>query len=258
MVPQEVAKHLKQMQQSGVIQPCSSPWSSPVVIVWKRDGTHRFCVDYRGLNAVTKPDAFPLPRISDILDQLGGVQYFSTLDLASGFWQILVDPQSPEKTAFTTPHGLFEFRVMPFGLTNAPAVFQRLMQEVLAGLNPEDGKAFVSSLHRRHFGIFANSGRTLGSPEASHGSSEESLAEVEACEMQVCERGSGAPGACPYEARSTDKSSPHRSHAGFPQTSEYPRHPKIPWFVFLLPQVYSQDCSTTTSKGVLFVWSAEC
>ena len=144
VVRQEVAKHLKQMQQSGVIQPSSSPWSSPVVIVRKRDGTHRFCVDYRGLNAVTKPDAFPLPRISDILDQLGGVQYFSTLDLASGFWQILVDPQSREKTAFTTPHGLFEFRVMPFGLTNAPAVFQRLMQEVLAGLNPEDGKAFVS------------------------------------------------------------------------------------------------------------------
>ena len=144
VVRQEVAKHLKKMQETGVIQPSSSPWSSPVVMVRKKDGTHRFCVDYRGLNSVTKPDAFPLPRISDILDQLGGAQYFSSLDLASGFWQILVDPQSQEKTAFATPHGLFEFRVMPFGLTNAPAVFQRLMQEVLAGLNPEDGKAFVS------------------------------------------------------------------------------------------------------------------
>ena len=81
------------MQQSGVIQ-SSSLWSSPVVIVQKRDGTHRFGVDYRGLNAVTKPDAFLLPQISDILNQLGGVQYFSTLDLASRFWQILVDPQS--------------------------------------------------------------------------------------------------------------------------------------------------------------------
>ena len=85
MVRQEVTKQLAQMQQSGVIRPSRSPWSSPVVIVRKKDGTHRFCVDYRGLNAVTKPDAFPLPRISDILDQLGGAQYFSTLDLASGF-----------------------------------------------------------------------------------------------------------------------------------------------------------------------------
>lgn len=100
-------------------------------------------MDYRRLNAVTKTDAFPLPQISNILDQLGGVQYFPTLDLASRFWQILVDPQSREKLAFTTPHGLYKFRVtcMPFGLTNALAVFQRLMQKVLTGLNP---RAFMS------------------------------------------------------------------------------------------------------------------
>ena len=144
-VRQEVATQLKKMQKNGVIQPSKSPWASPVVLVRKRDGSHRFCVDYRGLNAVTKADTFPLPRIEDLLDQLGNSKYFSTLDLASGFWQIRVHPQSQEKTAFVTPQGLFEFRVMPFGLTNAPGVFQRLMEQVLRGINPESGPDFVSA-----------------------------------------------------------------------------------------------------------------
>ena len=142
-VRREVAKQLRSMQQTGVIRPSSSPWASPVVMVRKRDGTHRFCIDYRELNAVTKPDTFPLPRIDDLLDQLGASRYFSTLDLASGYWQIRMNPESVEKTAFVTPQGLYEFRVMPFGLTNAPGVFQRLMERVLARLNPEDGPDFV-------------------------------------------------------------------------------------------------------------------
>ena len=91
---QEVAEQLKDMQRNGVIQPSCSPWSSPVVMVRKKDGSHRFCVDYRGLNAVTRADTFPLPRIDDLLDQLGGARYFSTLDLASEFWQIRVEPES--------------------------------------------------------------------------------------------------------------------------------------------------------------------
>ena len=85
MVREEVAKQLKTMQQDQVIQPSNSLWSSPVVMVQKRDGSHHFCVDYRALNSVTKADTFPLPRIDDLLDQLGGARYFSTLDLASGF-----------------------------------------------------------------------------------------------------------------------------------------------------------------------------
>lgn len=143
-VRQEVSKQLKEMQQSGMIQPSRSPWASPVVMVRKKDGSHWFCVDYRLLNAVTKPDLYPLPRIDDLLDQLGQSRYFSTLDLASGYWQIRMQPESVEKTAFITPQGLFEFRVMPFGLTNAPSVFQRLMSHVLMGLNSDDGPDFVA------------------------------------------------------------------------------------------------------------------
>ena len=93
---------------------------------------------------MTKSDTYPLPRIDDLLDQLGQCKYFSILDLASGYWQIKVNPTSREKTAFVTPQGLYEFLVMPFGLTNAPAVFQHLMQRVLAGLNPEAGPDFVA------------------------------------------------------------------------------------------------------------------
>ena len=141
---QEIARQIEEMQWNGVIQPSQSPWSSPVVLVKKKDGSQRFCVDYRELNSVTKVDMFPLPRIDDLLDQLGESRYFLTLDLASGFWQIPVHPNSREKTAFVTPNGLFEFRVMPFGLCNSPAVFQHLMQQVLMGLNPPEAPGFVS------------------------------------------------------------------------------------------------------------------
>ena len=143
-VRQEVATQLRKMQDGGVIRPSSSPWASPVVLVRKRDGTLRFCIDYRDLNSVTKADTFPLPRVDELLDQLGKSKYFSTLDLASGYWQVQVHPDSREKTAFVTHQGLYEFQVMPFGLKNAPAVFQRLMQRVLMGLNPEEGPDFVS------------------------------------------------------------------------------------------------------------------
>ena len=142
-VRKEIARQLQEMQRNDVIQPSHSPWASPIVLVRKKDNTLRFCVDCRALNEVTKPDKFPIPRINDLLDQLGEAHYFSTLYLAAGYWQIKVDEASQEKTAFITHQGLFEFCIMPFGLTNAPSVFQRVMQQVLSGLNPADGKEFV-------------------------------------------------------------------------------------------------------------------
>ena len=126
-----IEDQLQSMIEQGICVPSQSPWSSPVVMVKKKDGTMRFCVDYRKLNEVTKKDSYPLPRIDDTLDALGGSAFFSTLDLKSGYWQVELDDESREKTAFVTHSGLYEFLVLPFGLTNAPSTFERLMDIVL-------------------------------------------------------------------------------------------------------------------------------
>ena len=121
-----------EMRAEGTVVPSKSPWSSPVVLVPKKNGDVRFCVDYRRLNRLTKKDVYPLPRIDDSLDQLAGSSYFSIIDLKSGYWQVPMAQEDREKAAFCTPDGLFEFTCMPFGLTGAPATFQRLMDEILA------------------------------------------------------------------------------------------------------------------------------
>ena len=130
----EVDSQIDNMLKENIIQPSTSPWASSIVMVKKKDGSTRFCVDYRKLNDVTIKDAYPLPRIDESLDQLAGAKWFSCLDLNAGYWQVETDPGDREKTAFTSRKGLFEFNVMPFGLCNAPATFERLMEIVLAGL----------------------------------------------------------------------------------------------------------------------------
>ncbi|GBN75169.1 Retrovirus-related Pol polyprotein from transposon 297 [Araneus ventricosus] len=125
------------MVDNGIIEESSGPWASHIVLVKKKDGSRRFCVDYRKLNEITIKDSYPLPRIDDTLDALNGSQWFSTLDLKSGYWQVEIQLEDKEKTAFTTGQGLWQFKVMPFGLCNAPATFERLMETVLRGLTSE-------------------------------------------------------------------------------------------------------------------------
>ena len=125
-----VKSHIQQLLETQIIRESCSPYASPIVLVKKKDGSPRLCVDYRQLNSKTRKDAFPLPRIEETLDSLSGACWFSTLDLASGYHQVPVAESDKAKTAFCTPFGLFEWNRMPFGLCNAPSTFQRLMQRI--------------------------------------------------------------------------------------------------------------------------------
>ena len=123
----ELKKQLTELMDNGFIQPSSSSYAAPVLLVPKPNGSWRFCVDYRALNLATVKSRYPLPRIDDLFQQLQGAKYFSKMDFTSGYWQIAVAPEDIHKTAFTTRYGLFEWTVMPMGLTSAPSTFQRAM-----------------------------------------------------------------------------------------------------------------------------------
>ncbi len=130
----KIIDEIQKMEQEGTITRSSIPWCSPIILVRKKDGTIRFCVDYRKLNDATHKDAYLLPRIDDILEALRGAKYLCSIDLASGYWQSKVVNKDREKTAFGSHLGLYEFLCMPFGLTGAPATFSRLINKVLDGL----------------------------------------------------------------------------------------------------------------------------
>ena len=144
---QEVREHLREMIEAGAIRPSESPYSSNVVIVRKKDGSIRFCVDFRKLNNKTIKDAYALPRVEDTLHLLAGARYFTKLDLRSGYWQVEIDELDKHKTAFQVGTlGFFEFHRMPFGLCNAPATFQRLMERCMGEMNLRDCLIYLDDI----------------------------------------------------------------------------------------------------------------
>ncbi|CAM5092398.1 unnamed protein product [Natator depressus] len=146
-----IEQEIQDMLQMDVIRPSGSARASPVVLVPKPDGEILFCMDYRKLNAVTRPDNHPMPHTDELLEKLGRAQFISTLDLTKGYWQVPLDESAKERSAFITHFGLYEFNVLPFGLQNVPATFQRLVDGLLAGL----GEYAVSYLN--DVAIFSNS-----------------------------------------------------------------------------------------------------
>ena len=130
----QMQKEVGYLQQHGLAVPSFSAWSSPCLLVPKSDGTPRFCTDFRKINAVTKPDSFPLPRVEDCIDRVGAARYVTKLDLLKGYWQVPLTPQATEISAFVTPDSFMQYTVMAFGMRNAPDTFQRLMQRVLSGV----------------------------------------------------------------------------------------------------------------------------
>jgi len=141
-----IDKAIKEMREAKVIEPSTAEWASNLVVVTKKVGTVRVCVDMRFFNNVTKRDCYPLPRIDTCLDSLGGSRYFSTLDLRSGFWQIEVAEQDRGKTTFITRSGAWRFCVLPYGLKNPPSQFQRLMDMVMAGILREAYFVYMDDL----------------------------------------------------------------------------------------------------------------
>lgn len=170
---QFIEAEIKELLDKKIIRPSTSPWASPVVVVPKKDGGSRLCVDYRGLNAKTHLDAYPMPQIQDILESLHGVTVFSTIDLKTGYWQMDMEPDSIQKTALVTSAGLFEFLRLPFGLKNAAASFQRMMEHVLRELKGKCCLVYIyvvvysenEEKHLKHldqvFSCLANAGLTL-------------------------------------------------------------------------------------------------
>jgi len=158
---------VKRQLESDVIEPTSWEWGFPVVLVPKKDGTLRFCVDYRLLNVVTKKDTYPLPRMDECIDSLGEATIFSTLDCNAGYWQVAIAPEDRDKTAFVCHEGAYQYKRMPFGLTNAPATFQRALDIILSGVKWQSRLIFLddvivcSTTEEEHIGHVAHVLRLL-------------------------------------------------------------------------------------------------
>lgn len=155
----EIKKQLTELLEKGLVQPSKSPFGAPILMVKKKDGTLRMCIDYRALNAITIKNRYPLPRVDELFDRLQGAKYFSKIDLRSGYWQIRIHPEDVSKTAFRTRYGHFEWLVLPMGLTNAPATFMHLMHEIFRPFLDDFVIVFLDDIliysknlidHRRH------------------------------------------------------------------------------------------------------------
>ena len=224
-----VRKELEEMEKDGIIERSGSEWAFPIIL---EDGTLRMCVDYRRLNAVAEADAYPMPRVDDLIDSLGKAKFVTTLDLSRGYWQVPVEKESRPYTAFTTPYGFFQFRVMPFGLHGAPATFQRMMGRCSTRM-----PSLRCSILRRCCYTQRQVGR-------SHGPHPKSTAETPrsrvAKEVPASYEPLYVPGSCRRKRGSTARTIEGRSSQVLPDAEVKKTTSKsLPRPYWILPQVYS-------------------
>ena len=136
---EHLQKEIQYMLENDIIEPSNSAWSSPCVLVPKHDGSYRFCTDFRKVNAVTKTDSYPIPRIDDCIDKLGQSKFVTKFDLLKGYWQVPLTERAKDISTFVTPFGIYRYKVMPFGMKNSASTFQRLVNNVISGLEGCDG-----------------------------------------------------------------------------------------------------------------------
>ena len=233
----EVAKQLHSMQESGVMQLSSSP----VKMVRKSDETHRFCEDYRQLNTVAKVNTFPLPRIDDLLDQLRTAKYFTTCDLASGYWQLCMHPNSVEKMAFATPQGLHKFRLMPFSLTNAPAWSIPTPDAESVGRSESRRWAWLRScLHRWCPSVYPDTWGPSGTTLSCHPANSRCWIEAKAKQMSLHMWGSGVLGPHGDPTGAEDQCPPYSCCCRVPSTSTSAWSAEILRTQFLLSLIHAK------------------
>ena len=181
----EIDNQVETMLKQGIMKPAQSAWSSNVVMARKKDGSLRFCVDYRKLNEPTLKDIYPLPLIQSCLDAVGKTKLFSTFDLRSGYHQMVMDQKDADKTTFVTRRGTYRFTVMPFGLCNAPATFQRLMNVAMPGLNFD-----MSCVPQRYYSVLGHGGTAYRAPRTTFSALGQDEPEAQAKQMQIIPKGS--------------------------------------------------------------------
>jgi len=214
------------MERAGVIEPSTSPWSSPVVIAKKKDGRPRFCIDFRKVNEVTEKDAYPLPQVEATLDKLRGAKYLSTIDLKNGYWQVPLASGSRPITAFTVPgRGLMQFRVMPFGLHSAPATFQRLLDTRIR-------------LPRRHYRRKPNTRRSLMPPKGGIHPPPPCPVKNQSREMPLWSQTAPISRTSDHSGRHQHRPGENRGRHAHPSTTRHTRSPSVPGSTFLVPTVH--------------------
>ena len=241
----EVDVMLDELISQDIIRPSFSPWSAPILVVKKKDGSLRCCVDFRKLNEITVKDAYPIPRIDESIDALCGSYYFTVLDLKSGYFQLPLEEESKSRTAFSTHRGLYEFNVLPMGVTNGPAIFARLMNNVLAGLTWQCCLVYLDDT----IVIGRNFRQTCGQSPSRSGMIPWSQSATQSEEMRMVPVQSKIFGPCRFSRRCTHRSGHHKKNNGLANAEIAETNTQLHRPLQLLQKIHSGFCENSRTSA---------